>query len=344
MGALAALAALVMWALRPSAERPASEVVAKLSTTSIASDNPKQPAVALEGPAIAAPAQSAPVASSSRPPASARLDRNGARLAMQAVLDSRDCKLARSESWPRYWAVRTGVAWLPADEQALARAAVHDGRQRLLAACRRQGLSEIDDTAGKLRPASLEQALNALAPQMAAAEQTIEQAANAGDREAQLLLQASRRPAADVDRDVRPLLNAVLADVVAGADPGLLVGIGRIPAMESGPDLGRLASWYRLQQTTGRPNAAVNQRALWTLVACDLGMDCGASSPTLDRLCVLQGLCGYPDVEAALRDGVIRRVEAAETEARRHWAVERIRSGQIAGMFDPAPQPRGDGP
>ena len=36
--------------------------------------------------------------------------------------------------------------------------------------------------------------------------------------------------------------------------------------------------------------------------------------------------------------------QAAETEARRHWAVERIRSGQIAGMFDPAPQPRGDGP
>jgi hypothetical protein len=327
------LALLGLWLMRAD-QLPATAVADEtLSTRSIDGADPTRANAARVPPADTVRATSREDAST--PPTPARLDRAGARRTMQAVLDTGDCKAARSETWPRYWALRTGVAWLPADEQAHNRAAVKDARQRMLAACRRQGLSERDETAGKPRPGSLQQAIDALAPEIAATEHDIELAANAGDLQAQLH-RAKQRRDADVDADIRPLLNAVLAEVVAGGDAELLVDIGRVPAMANGPALGALASGYGLQQTSGAPNAQVNQRALWLLIACDLGMDCTATSPTLDRLCLLQGLCGYSRVEAALRDGVIRIVEAEETEARRQWAVARIRGGQIDGMFDPA--------
>ena len=336
---LLVLAALGLWLLQDAPEQTVAATDAQPTTTASKRVEQADSLIARESSAKAG--ETAPNAAATRaaPPRPIVFDRDSARTAMQRLDDIEDCKAASSESWPRYWAVRTGVAWLPAEEQARNRATVKDARQRLLAACRRQGLSRRDDTAGKPRPSSLEQALDALAPELAAVEQTIEQAANAGDLQAQLSRQASNWRDADIDRETRPLLDAVLAEVIAGGDAGMLVDIGRIPAMNNGPALGPLASWYGLQQTAGEPNAHVNQRALWTLVACDLGMDCGASSPTLDRLCLLQGLCGYPDIEAAVRDGMITGAEAAETELRRQWAVARIRRGEIAGMFDPAPPP-----
>ena len=343
VGLLVLLAVPGLCLLRQAPEQPTETTDPQPTTTAIKSTEQNDSAIARESPAKGGETAPNAAATSARPPRPIVFLRNSARTAIQRLHDIEDCKAARSESWPRYWAVRTGVAWLPAEEQARNRATVKDARQRLLAACRRQGLSEQDETAGKPRPSSLEQALNALAPELAEVEQTIEQAANAGDLQAQLSRQASNWRDADIDRETRPLLNAVLAEVIAGGDVGLLVDIGRIPAMGNGPALGPLASWYGLQQTAGEPNAHVNQRALWTLVACDLGMDCSASSPTLDRLCLLQGLCGYPDVEAALRNGMITGVEAAETELRRQWAVLRIRRGEIAGMFDPAPAPAPSG-
>lgn len=344
IAAMAILAALGLWLMQPDpVPLPATAVAdAPTSAGSIEGDDPAQANAARDVPADTAAVESSVDAPTT--PMPAKLDRAGARRTMQAVLDTQDCKAARSETWPRYWALRTGVAWLPFDEQARNRAAVKDARQRMLAACRRQGLGERDESAGKRSPGNLQQALDALAPEMAAIELDIEQAANAGDLQAQLLRQSTQWRDADIDRDTRPLLNAVLAEVAAGGDADLLADIGRLPAMANGPELGVLASWYGLQQTSGAPNAQVNQRALWMLVACDLGMDCSAPSPTLDRLCLLQGLCGYSNVEAAMRDGVIRVVEAEETEARRQWAVGRIRSGQLAGMFDPAPNPAPGGP
>lgn len=339
LGILVVLAALGLWLLQPAPEPAPAAANAQPTTTATRPTEGADSHSVAEGLATSANPRPDATAASPAPPKPVIHDRASARLAMQRLHDTGDCKAARSESWPRYWAVRTGVAWLPADEQARNRATVKDARQRMRAACRRQGLSERDETAGKPRPSSLERALDALAPELAAVEQTIDQAANAGDLQAQLSRQASNWRDADIDRDTRPLLNAVLAQVIAGGDASLLVDIGRVPAMNNGPALGPLASWYGLQQTEGEPNTRVNQRALWTLVACDLGMDCSATSPTLDRLCLLQGLCGYPDVEAALRDGVITGVEAAETELRRQWAVARIRRGEIAGMFDLAPAP-----
>ena len=62
--------------------------------------------------------------------------------------------------------------------------------------------------------------------------------------------------------------------------------------------------------------------------------DCGADNQTLDRLCLSQGWCGYPNVEAALRDAQIGDDEAVQTELRRQLLVQQIRIGRISGLFE----------
>lgn len=82
---------------------------------------------------------------------------------------------------------------------------------------------------------------------------------------------------------------------------------------------------------------------LWPLIACDLGLDCGPGSRALDRACLQMGSgCGYPSLEALVRDRSAPW-QYNLTDQRRRDIVERIRSGQIAGMFDPPPPapPRG---
>lgn len=77
------------------------------------------------------------------------------------------------------------------------------------------------------------------------------------------------------------------------------------------------------------------QLAIWrgTPDASDCA-DCGADNQTLDRLCLSQGWCGYPNVEAALRDAQIGDDEAVQTELRRQLLVQQIRIGRIAGLFE----------
>lgn len=53
--------------------------------------------------------------------------------------------MGRNLNWPRRWAETTGVAWLTPDQPQVAREAFESRRERLRAACRRQGLSEVGD-------------------------------------------------------------------------------------------------------------------------------------------------------------------------------------------------------
>lgn len=81
----------------------------------------------------------------------------------------------------------------------------------------------------------------------------------------------------------------------------------------------------------------------WPLVACDLGLDCGASSRALDRMCVSRtsGACGAANLDAAYRytlhPAIFERIQA-----RRAQLLARIRSGQFSGMFDPQSVRPGD--
>jgi hypothetical protein len=82
-----------------------------------------------------------------------------------------------------------------------------------------------------------------------------------------------------------------------------------------------------------------NPRDLWPLVACDLGLDCGPGSRMMDRQCLntwpASG-CGFDTVDALIQDR-IQPWDWQRLNRRRNDIVTRIRNGQIAGLFDPAP-------
>jgi hypothetical protein len=77
---------------------------------------------------------------------------------------------------------------------------------------------------------------------------------------------------------------------------------------------------------------------VWALAACDLGADCGPRSPVLRQLCLQSLLCGYPDLESAVIDGVWPQGMSAALQEERRRLVERLRHGGV-GAFDPLPNP-----
>ena len=80
----------------------------------------------------------------------------------------------------------------------------------------------------------------------------------------------------------------------------------------------------------------------WPLVACDLGLDCGASSRVLDRMCISRtsGACGAAGLEAAYRY-TLHAAIFERIQARRAELLARIRSGQYDRIFDAPPTPPG---
>lgn len=115
---------------------------------------------------------------------------------------------------------------------------------------------------------------------------------------------------------VRRELEAALAD----GRPELLRDIGRV--------LER--SRYRTPELLG-PYAGGGASSLFTLLACDLGMPCGADSEVVRLSCALRGICGYDAYQGARAAQVLQQHRAL--------LLQRIRAGQIQGLFDPVPLP-----
>jgi hypothetical protein len=82
---------------------------------------------------------------------------------------------------------------------------------------------------------------------------------------------------------------------------------------------------------------------VWALAACDLGADCGPRSPVLRQLCLQSLLCGYPNLESAVIDGVWPQGMSDALLEERRRLVQRLRAGGGVGVFDPLPNPPGDG-
>lgn len=265
-------------------------------------------------------------------PIDAGLSPSAARALHRRVVDLRACASARDpdrSAMTGDWERDTGTAWLEPAERERVRAGRRAAVARMLGACRRQGYKAVgkefdDEPEGYVVWA-------------------IASAAASGDLGARLEAARFDRRKPDVDGVLRPLL----VEAVSSRDPEIIASIGQV-ASRGGTALQAAMPTMPAMPTSGQrpslPRGGYEPRALWTLVACDLGLDCGEASPTLDRMCLRDGLCGYPNVEAALRDGQITEAQLRETEYRRQWLGNRIRSGQIAGMFDPAqplepPQP-----
>ncbi len=232
-----------------------------------------------------------------------------ARTAMLARWRDQDCAAARRQSAPETLRRReqSEWRWLPPERAAAERQAVAQATARLSADCP----APIADKAELQRRGEQTQAM------LAAAQA-------AGDLYARLELSSGgRNPPADLAAQAR----ALMYDAVLSGDPEAIARLWRLEFLAR----------------RGRHVNIVEQSVdyhLWPLVACDLGLDCGPGSRALDRACFDPGSgCGYPSLDALVRDRS-PPWQYALTEQRRRQIVERIRSGQIAGMFDPpSPQP-----
>lgn len=116
-----------------------------------------------------------------------------------------------------------------------------------------------------------------------------------------------------------------------------LVRRGRGQEIAAMADVLWASRWW--EPSTAGPYAGESSSALWQLVACDLGADCGAVSHYLRRACARSGYCGYPDVETLMHDAVLGLDAAERVAAARAAVLARIRSGQVEGLFDPVPLP-----
>lgn len=274
-------------------------------------DAPKLPA-AIAGAttqlAIHADAPVPPTTALANPAQALQLSAAGARAAMLARWRDQDCVAARRQSAPETMQLREQLEWrwLPPERAAAERQAVAQATARLSADCP----APVTDKAELQRRGEQTQAM------LAAAQA-------AGDLYARLELSSGgRNPPPDLAAQAR----ALMYDAVLSGDPEAIARLWRVEFLER----------------RGRHLNIVEQSVdfnLWPLVACDLGMDCGPGSRALDRACLDPGAgCGYPSLEALVRDRSAPW-QYALTLQRRRQIVERIRSGQIAGMFDPPPPP-----
>ncbi|MCB1602604.1 MAG: hypothetical protein KDI66_21480, partial [Xanthomonadales bacterium] len=154
------------------------------------------------------------------------------------------------------------------------------------------------------------------------------------ERQAQLVSAvAANDPSARITA-IRPItpqfieqLPDALYDAVLSGDPELIAQIGWAD------------QWLRARARGDGPEDLIHRPFLWALVACDLGLDCLPGSPTLDRHCLRgTGICGSPTLDAAIRP-LYPEVLMTILDQQRDELLQRIRSGQIAGLFDPPPNP-----
>ena len=223
-----------------------------------------------------------------------------------------DCQISTriSPKWEAY-REQNEWRWLPADQAEEERQSWRDAIGRLSQDC-----SPLPDDPG-LR---LQQTRQRDANLRAAAE--------AGDLLARFRLERMGERTPESEARVR----ALLYDMLLSGDPEVIAQIGG-------------ADWWLIASDDEAANSVAMLRVpLWQLLACDLGLDCRQGSVIFDRECTQNvAACSSPDLAASLRqrypDVLWDQIQALRGE----W-LQRIRSGQIAGLFDPPPNPPPGGP
>jgi hypothetical protein len=149
---------------------------------------------------------------------------------------------------------------------------------------------------------------------------------------------------AAVVRERKQIHDPASVDGVREALEALLRSALVAPAAEELQLIGALVSTQGPPGALG-PDSGAHwnvRRMVWALAACDLGDDCGPRSPVLRQLCLQSLLCGYPNLESAVIDGVWPQGMSAALQEERRRLVERLRHGGV-GAFDPVPPPPGGG-
>lgn len=200
--------------------------------------------------------------------------------------------------------------WLPARQVAAERAGAEAALARLTQTCTEDDRRTPD------------------AARAAADAQTLRAAAQAGHLRARLRLLMTR--AEQLTAIERGTLRELLYDALLSGDPALYLQIARYQS-----------ALYPPQQLT---LAGLDQprHEAWTLATCDLGLDCRAGSPMLDRYCLIDSAaaCASPDLDTALHatsaPWAWRRIQRDRARL-----VDRLRRGDIQGLFDLRARPGG---
>lgn len=193
--------------------------------------------------------------------------------------------------------------WLPAAQVAAERAGVEAALARLSQACSEDDKRSPDAT------------------RAASEVQTLRAAAQAGNPRARL---RTLMPGSDELTPIqRGELRKVLDDILLSGDPALYLQIPRYQAALYPTQQYILASFDQ-----PRPEA-------WLLAACDLGLDCRAGSPTVDRHCLnyTAAACAAPDLETALH-AISAPWEWRRIQRDRRQLVDRLRRGAVQGVFE----------
>ena len=254
-------------------------------------------------------ANTAQESSSSEPP-SIRLSPEAAHSLMEERRRELDCELVLSAMAPKALAKRERKwRWLPAHVAQAERQALNDAAGRLGRGCPRWK-DDADD----------------LQRRQAQRQANLSAAAAAGDLAARLSPVRSPTP------QMIEQMQLSMYDALLSGDPALIATLG----------------WADQVRGMGFSRSVreeiVDRDLLWTLVACDLGLDCLPGSPTLDRNCLRgEGICGSPNLHAAVHL-IYPEFAVNLLYQQRDQLLLRIRSGHIAGLFDPPPLPPDGGP
>lgn len=200
--------------------------------------------------------------------------------------------------------------WLGEDAAALERANYVRARSTFIERCGPWALDRASDRAAALRVELIERA---------------RRSADFADR-----LRAMSADIAADQADALRLADArrLLETALTAGRPELLREVGR--ALERS----RMATPEQLG-----PYAGGGAATLFTLLACDLGMACGADSEILQLNCAFRGRCGYADYETMAFDSWHGARERELIQRHRAALLRRIRAGDVAGLFDPMPLP-----
>ena len=251
-------------------------------------------------------------------PVDGGLDRAGARALYRKAGEIRDCYSVQIALDSTHWERGTGTRWLEPPERQRVLAGLQGAIQRQRASCRKHGMREDDPDAPP--PPGIPPRFQLWARTSAAAS---------GDPAARAEHYAYIRRQADLDSEIRPVVRA------------LLLGDAQdLPALERlyGKYGRELPPLFQIDpRRAGSYTPPPNFEAIWLLVACDRGMDCGGTSLSADRLCLIRGLCGYPDVESAVRDGLLGESELETALQARANIVAALRRGDVDAIAGRGP-------
>ncbi len=222
-----------------------------------------------------------------------------------------DCQISRTTShrWEDY-REQNEWHWLPAELAEADRRSWHDAIGRLSQDC--VPVPENPGLRWQLRRQR---------------DANLQAAAEAGDPLARLRLEPLRERTPETEARVR----ALLYDMLLSGDPEVIAQIG-------------LADMWLNSIDGDQTVAAMLRVPAWQLLACDLGLDCRQGSLIFDRECTQNlAACSGVDLAASLRQRYPDTMWNQIQTLREEW-LQRIRSGQIAGLFDPSPDPPPGGP